>query len=305
MKNGNAPTGKFIAVANMKGGVGKTTTVVSLAEALAADDLETSVLVVDLDPQASASICLAKDDLLADIIEEGLTLQNFLELRLGQPDTKRTIEEFIRPCVSSTMHRGEQLAISILPCSPQLRNLERKLIYFLTKRRHSMEDIQAALWQFFQSEFAPLRNKFDFIIFDGPPGISLFAEMAIRGSDLIIVPTIPDRISNFGLNAFCHELWQTESGTLPTPLLPYVLISRMQQNVNQHREMVQRLYTEARARDRAFRLLKTCIPQSAALANALSCDGIQTFTAKYTLSVVQVLAAFSTEIKGLLNADRH
>ena len=81
--------GKLIAIANMKGGVGKTTTVVSLAEALAADDPSASILVVDLDPHASASVCLAGENLLAEMITDDHTVEAFLEDRLLNHETTK------------------------------------------------------------------------------------------------------------------------------------------------------------------------------------------------------------------------
>jgi chromosome partitioning protein len=119
--------GKLIAVANMKGRVGKTTTVVSLAEALAADNPSASILVVDLDPQASASVCLAGDKLLTEMIEDGRTVESFIEDRLIKGDGTELAPK-IHKNVSCTTQGGNQLKISLLPCGPDLRVVEREIV---------------------------------------------------------------------------------------------------------------------------------------------------------------------------------
>ncbi len=159
-------SGKLIAVANMKGGVGKTTTVVMLAEALAADGAR--VLVVDLDPQASVSVCLAGDDLLAQMIGRGRTLEAYLALKLitrHKPDLRARIQ----PGVSLTMHKNRPLELALLPSGPHLRLVEREILYELTERKFSMHDIEARLWTLFQDEFAPLVQDYDYVFFDCAP----------------------------------------------------------------------------------------------------------------------------------------
>ncbi len=295
--------GKFIAVANMKGGVGKTTTVVSLAETLAADAPGTAVLVVDLDPQASASLCLAGDDVLASLIENGRTLQDFLEMRLFGLGKRETLKTFIRRHYSYTTHLDAQLDIALLPCGPQLRMFEREMIYKYAKQNFGMNAMEGHLWKLFQAHFDKLRNDYDYILFDCPPGISPFTEVAIKASDMTIVPTIPDQISNFGLNAFCEEIWRSTLSNLPAPAKPYVLATRVISGVKQHAEMLTRFELEAAADDAAFKLLKTRMPQAAALAAALVSEGVQTFSRKFGPAIVARLSSLTSEIKEVVHAS--
>jgi chromosome partitioning protein len=297
----------------MKGGVGKTTTVVSLAEALAADDPSASILVVDLDPQASASVCLAGNDLLADMIAKGRTLEDFLELRLIERVSPKLAPR-IRDAVSRTTQGGNQLKISLLPCGPDLRVVEREIIYSLNKRSFDMRGIEGQTWRLFEQEFQPLGKTYDHVIFDCPPGISPLSEVAIRASDLVIVPTIPDFISVYGINGFLRVFWRAQSpkGALPRPKLkPHVLVTRFQKNVTQHKLKVKELEAVAKIKDPEICLFKTKVQHAAALAEAMGkIDEAPTlnqkhpkFIQKYGGDVTEVLNKLVQEVKGVLHAN--
>ena len=295
--------GKLIAVANMKGGVGKTTTVVMLAEALAADGAR--VLVVDLDPQASVSVCLAGDALLSQMITRGRTLEAYLALKLitrHKPDLSARIQ----PGVSLTIHKNAPLSLSLLPSGPHLRLVEREILYELTERKFSMHAIDERLWKIFHEDVAPLAAAYDYVFFDCAPGISPMTEVAVRAADLVLVASIPDFLSTYGLNAFVETIWRRSgrpANHIKPKSAPYVVVTRFQAQVRQHQQTRARLPAEARAEDAGFHLLETRIPQAAALADALvPADGAPpTFSAKYGAHVPNVLIPLVAEVKEILH----
>jgi cellulose biosynthesis protein BcsQ len=295
--------GKLIAVANMKGGVGKTTTVVSLAEALAADDPRASVLVVDLDPQASASVCLAGESILAEIFRDDRTVEAFLEDRLIN-NNRTKLAPIIRNAVSGTWHGRNQLKISLLPCGPNLRVVEREIIYCLSDKNLNMRAIEGQTWKLFEQEFLPLGKTYDYVIFDCPPGISPLSEVAIRASDLVIVPTIPDFVSVFGLTAFVKIFWKAQPGGLPRPKrLPQVLITRFEMTIRQHRDIVERLELAAKLKDPMISLLKTKVQKAAALAEALAQGDETPIFNQKNRGVTSVLDQLVQELKGVLHGN--
>lgn len=276
----------------MKGGVGKTTTVVSLSETLAAE-VNTSVLVVDIDTQANASYCLAGDALLSELIENDRTIDEFFSRRLVD-NVPCFLKDFVRSQISHVTHLDRQIDVSLLASSPYLRLTEREIIHALTKRRYSMGAIEGRAIEVLQPAMQNFRQSYDFIIFDCAPGISAFTAAAMSLSDLIIIPTIPDFLSYLGLAAFSGSVlkdvekrgWKGSA---------YILITR-KNNTNQHNKYAERIKKDAK-----ISVFDTVIPESASLPKALSMiDGQHpTYLQKYT-GVDQMLSSLAAEVKGAL-----
>lgn len=284
---------RVLAVANMKGGVGKTTTVVGLSETFAARQRDARVLVVDMDPQGSASFCLAGDELLTTLIESNRTLQAFFEARFER--NPAPIEDYIAKQFSYTTHLGTQLPIDLMATGPELRLFERNLLVTLTRAGQTYLDIVAKLHGIVKGCLRILARSYTHIVFDCPPGLSVVAEAAIGASDAVVVPTIPDEVSNFGLNAFCRTLWSGAPPLAVRPPLPHVLLNRVQPT-RQHGRMASMIEAEAAASDRIYELLSTRIRQSTELSRAIAFSDHTTYQRKYPHDVARSLDELATEI---------
>jgi cellulose biosynthesis protein BcsQ len=303
---------KLIATANMKGGVGKTATVVGLAETLAARAIEKRrrtgvaskpVLVIDLDAQASASFALAGDYKLTQLIRSGRTIDGFLDRYLIK-SRNEALETSVSHNISDVSHMGEPLEISLLASSPDLRKLERGIIHALTRNGYSLGRVEREVFELMRAQINSMVDQFDYVIFDCPPGISILTEVAIRMAELTIVPTIPDFLSVLGLDAFQQNVWsQLSSGNaqLPEPPnRPYALITKRKNQIS-HDIKVAQIRSRVISGAAGHYVFATEIQESPRVPNAIErIDSQPTYVDKWDSALRTRLAELVDEINVVL-----
>jgi chromosome partitioning protein len=180
--------GCSIAVMNAKGGVGKSTVTLAIAETLSCFHGK-KVLVIDSDAQMSISVMLMPIDTLNTMRARWRTLVGLLhqQLILGQ---KQDWREFIATKVSDV---DDAESIHLLPGDLRLTLVERAVTE--ADRHEQMRDLVRSL-------LAEARLNYDIILIDCPPGLSLLTEIWLREADYHLAPVKPDFLAVAGLEMF-------------------------------------------------------------------------------------------------------
>lgn len=177
-----------IAVMNTKGGVGKSTLVLALAETLSAYHGK-NVLVIDSDSQASASAMLMTIPNLHGLQQNALTLVDYLVARVLQ----NAESDWTRFVVRNVSDVDDARSIYLIPSDMQLTLFEREV---------SKESLHGRLRSVISELLTAARPIFDVILIDCPPGLSVLTESWLREADYHISPTKADYVSVCGLEVF-------------------------------------------------------------------------------------------------------
>jgi len=200
---------KVIAIANQKGGVGKTTTAVNISSALARRGQR--ILLIDLDPQANATSGLGVDP---DNAENG----SIYSVLLGDSTLASKIQE--------TPRRN----LSIIPSEMNLAGVEIEL----ARMDDHLLILQGILRQ------AKKRRKFDFCILDTPPSLGVLMTSALSAADEVLVPLQCEWFGLEGLSKILHVIDQIrDSGVNPRLKIEGILMTMYDGRTNLSRKVVQ------------------------------------------------------------------
>lgn len=223
---------RVIAIANQKGGVGKTTTAINLGASLAVAEMHT--LIVDIDPQGNATSGLG-----LDTREERATIYDVL---MGEA----TAEEAATTAVHFPF-------LDLIPSTRDLVGAEIELVQ--TPRRETV--LRRAL--------EPLRERYDYILVDCPPSLGLLTLNTLTAADSVLIPIQCEFYALEGLSQLLNTIRLVQKGLNPGLDIEGVLLTMFDRRLNLSRQVA------AEAREYfGGKVYRSAIPRNVRLAEAPS-----------------------------------
>ena len=222
---------RVIAIANQKGGVGKTTTAINLSACLA--EKGKKVLTIDIDPQGNASsgLGISKDDMESTVYE----------LMIGEV----TLEECMKKGVVENLY--------VLPSNVNLAGAEIELI--------GVEDKEYIL----KKQIEEVRDYFDFIIIDCPPSLNILTINAMTTANSVIVPIQCEYYALEGLTQLIHTINLVQSRLNADLEIEGVVFTMYDARTNLSLQVVENVKENLKQN-----IYKSIIPRSVRLAEAPS-----------------------------------
>lgn len=270
----------ILSFINLKGGVGKTTTAVAVAEILA-HEYDRHVLLIDLDPQTNATVTLISEEKWYELDQAGRTVAQLFEDRLDP--LKRPvfdIHEAILPRVS-TIDDGIA-RLSLLASSIRLIDIQDQIPMIALAGNFTTSPLEIL-----RTALQPVIDRYDYILIDCPPSLGPITKNGLRISTGYIIPTIPDIVSTWGIYQIVDNVARF-AADIEREIPALGIVATKVQGNKLHRRVIRDLREGRLGKFGAAgstpqpRLFTQTIPQTVAVAKGADVDAdFCTLTGKY------------------------
>ena len=246
---------RVISVINLKGGVGKTTTTVGLAQILSVE-FNKKILVVDLDAQTNATTMLIGEEKWMEVNKQKQTIaQLFYE---GVYPRSEKIFDINRAILKGVSNIDEVKLVDMLPSSLDLIDIQEEVI---KAPRGIFSAIRPV--DLLDKSLRKIKQKYDYILIDCPPNLGVITRNGLKVSDVYIIPTVPDVLSTYGIPQIISRV-NKFSKELEKEIKPLgIVITKYREQSTLHKRTVKELRKE-----RDCRVFETIFKENDNIANA-------------------------------------